>query len=96
MACFNIENYGASGSRCTEHIYQLHKGSGPESKVFPLFMVPAVSAIDVKHVCTGQAAETRDLVEAGIRLLHPGLSFTLSLSLFVCLIKTVGARTLWL
>lgn len=37
------------------------------------------SAIDVKHVCIGQAAETGDLVKAGSRLLHPDLSFTLSI-----------------
>lgn len=31
-----------------------------KSNVFPFF----ISAVDVKHVCTGQAAETRDLVKA--------------------------------
>ena len=55
------------------------KSSETESKVFPLFVVLLVSAIDVKHVCWGQAAETGDLVKAGIRLLHPDLSFALSL-----------------
>lgn len=79
MARFNIENYGASGSRRTENKYQLHKKLRDESKVFPLFVVLLVSAIDVKHVCWGQAAETGDLVKAGIRLLHPDLSFALSL-----------------
>ena len=93
MARFNIENYRASGSRCTENNYQLHKSAEPESKVFPLFVV-WLSAIDVKHVCAGRAAETGDLVKAGIRLLHPDLSFTLSLSLFVYLIKAVEASAL--
>ena len=82
--------------RRTENKYQLHESSGPESKVFKLFMVSAVSAIDVKHVCTGQAAETGDLVKSGIRLLHPALSFTHSLSLFACFIKIVKASALWL
>lgn len=90
MPRFNIENYRASGSRCTENKYQLHKSAEPESKVFPLFVVWC-SAIDVKHVCTGWAAETGDLVKARVRLLHPDLSFFL----FVCLIKAVEAsRTL--
>lgn len=78
MARFNMENYRASGSRCTENKYQLHKSSGTESKVFPFFEVSFASAIDVKHECTAQAAETGDLVKAEIRLLHPDLSFTFS------------------
>lgn len=80
MARFNIENYRVSDLRCTKNKYQPHKSSGTESKVFPLFVVLFVSAIDVRHVCTGQAAETGDLVKAGIRLLHPDLSLTLSMS----------------
>lgn len=76
MARFNIENYRASGSRCAENNYQLHKSAESESKVFPFFVV-WWSPIDVKHVCTGWAAETGDLVK--FRLLHPDLSFTLSL-----------------
>lgn len=55
------------------------KSSETESKVLPLFVLLLVSAIDVKHVCWGQAAETGDLVKAGIILLHPDLSFALSL-----------------
>lgn len=47
--------------------------------MLPLFVLLLVSAIDVKHVCWGQAAETGDLVKAGIILLHPDLSFALSL-----------------
>lgn len=98
MARFNIENYRASGSRCTENKYQLHKSTGTESRVFPLFVVSLVSAIDVEHVCTGQAAETGDLVKARIRLLHPDFSFpfTFPPSPSVCLIKTVQASTLCL
>lgn len=80
---------GASGSRCTENKYQLHKSSGTESKVFPLFVVSFLPAIDVKHVCTGRAAETGDLVKAGIRLLHPDLCFTLFLSVWLRLLKQV-------
>lgn len=83
MAHFNIEYYRASGSRCTKNKYQLHKSLGTESKVFPLFVVSFVSPIDVEHVCLGQAAETGDLVKAGIRLLHPDLSFTHCLFLYV-------------
>ncbi len=49
-----------------------------ESEVFLLFVVSFVSAIDVSHVCTGRAAETGDLVKAGIRQLHCDISFTLS------------------
>lgn len=59
------------------------KSSGAQSKVLLVFVVWFVTAIDVKHVCAGHAAEAGDLVKAGIRLLHPDLIFTPSVSVWL-------------
>lgn len=65
------------------------KSSVAQSKVFLVFVVWFVTAIDVKHVCTGHAAEAGDLVKAGIRLLHPDLIFTPSVSVWLRLLRQV-------
>ena len=92
---FNLDKYGASGSRCTENKYKLLKSSGQEQKkkkslVFIFFVgLSNESIIDVRHVCTRRAAQSVDPVKAGSRILHPGLSFPLS----VC--NECESRQLW-
>lgn len=72
------------------------KSSGTQSKVFLVFVVWFVTAIDVRHVCAGHAAEAGDLVKAGIRLLYPDLIFTPSVSVWLGLWRQVhsGYKTL--
>lgn len=65
------------------------KSSGTQSKVFLVFVVWFVTAIDVRHIYAGHAAEAGDLVKVGIRLLHADLIFTPSVSVWLGLWRQI-------